>query len=548
MRQKVSVTTKHLLQANMSTIMISEIMERHIKSICSEYGTYIVNKLSEKYGFSAEEANRELELPSIKIAEPNRRKDVTEKKPKAVKVVDAPAPSIPLPFCGKVVDSWCTAIVKNNKLYTQCTNTPVANGMCKKCSKILEKEGELPFGSISSRVECEPMSYKDAKGNVPVLYSVIMTKLNITREVAETEAAKFGLTIPEEQFAVIEKSRGRPKKEATEKSSDDEAATGEKKPRGRPKKEKLAKTTSKAGDDIIAGLLKEAKDNDNEVEEEASVSNSSDAESEEKPVAAVPEKPKTVAKKPKQTEAEKAAAKEAAKAAKEAEKEAAKAAKEAEKAAAKAAKEAEKTAAKAATKAAPKTEKPKTKAAPVVVVEEPKVVAAATSSDDDEEQAEEYENSSDDEEVAATAATAPTKTKAGGVAESKGDDASEEEEEEEDETLKKFEHAGKKYKISTMSNLLYDWDNNEPVGVWNPKTKKIDELPSDDSSEEEESEEEEPVTVKKFEHEGKKYKISSKDNILYDWTTEEPVGVWNPKTKKIDELPDDSEEEEEDDE
>lgn len=469
----------------MSTIMISEIMERHIKSICSEYGTYIVNKLSAKYGFDAEEASRELELPSIKIAEAApRRKDVTEKKPKAAKVEKAPVPSIPLPFCGKAVEGWCSAIVKNNKLYTQCTNT-ATELLCKKCTKISEKEGSLPFGIISSRLECEPMSYKDPKGNAPVLYSAVMAKLNITREEAEAEAAKFGLTIPEEQFVVVEKTRGRPKKEVAEKSDDDEK--GEKKARGRPKKDKPVKASSKAGDDIIAGLLMEAKDNETDDDVAASDSQSSN-EAElvseaktavEKVMKEVADKKQAKEKKPKQTEeekaaakaakeAEKAAAKEAEKAAKAAAKEAEKAAKEAEKAAAKAAKEAEK-AAKA------KVEKPK------AVAEKPEPAAASES---------------DYEEVGAAAAPPAVAANAikGGVAESKGDDEAsssceeesyeEESEEEEAVTVKKFEHAGKKYKISTKDNILYDWDDDEPVGVWNPKTKTIDELPEDDSEEE----------------------------------------------------------------
>jgi hypothetical protein len=496
---------KHLLQANMSTIMISEIMERHIKSICSEYGTYIVNKLSAKYGFDAEAEIRELELPSIKIAEAApRRKDVTEKKPKAAKVEKAPVPSIPLPFCGKAVEGWCSAIVKNNKLYTQCTNT-AAGLLCKKCTKISEKEGSLPFGIISSRLECEPMSYKDPKGNAPVLYSAVMAKLNITREEAEAEAAKFGLTIPEEQFAVVEKTRGRPKKEVAAEKSDDEK--GEKKARGRPKKDKPVKASSKAGDDIIAGLLMEAKDNETEDDAAASDSQSSN-EAElvsgakavvEKVMKEVADKKQAKEKKPKQTEEDKAAAKAAKAAAKEAEKAAAKeaekaakaAAKEAEKAAKeaeKAAKEAEKAAAKAAKdaeKAAKaKVEKPK---AAKAVSEKPKAVAAAAAATSE----------SDDEEVGAAAAPPAVAAKPlkGGVAESKGDDDAssssceeesydEESEEEEAVTVKKFEHAGKKYKISTKDNILYDWDDDEPVGVWNPKTKTIDELPEEDSEEE----------------------------------------------------------------
>lgn len=459
--------------------MITDIMERHIKNICSEYGTYIVNKLSVKYGFDAEEAIREFELPTVKRADAApRRKEAIEKKPKAAKAEKTPVPSIPLPFCGQVVDGWCKAIVKNCKLYTQCTNTPTKDEtLCNKCNKIVEKDGELPFGLIDARTECEPMSFKDPKGNAPVLYSTVMAKLKITREQADTEAAKFGFTIPEEQFVVVEKARGRPKKTASAENSDDE--TTEKKARGRPKKDKPVKASSKIGDDIIAGLLKQAKEN-GELEDDDALSSQNSSEADAVPVV---EKKAPAPKKPKMTDEEKAAAKEAAKAAKEAEKEAAKAAKEAEKAAAKAAKEAEKAAAKEAEKAALKAAK---EAAKQSAKETEKAAKAATAVVAPP--------------LAVAAVEAPKKQLKGGVAETKsGEDEEEEEEsyeeessEEEEEApeeikkVKKFEHEGKKYKRSEPDNILYDWETDEPIGVWNTKTKKIDELPDDEDDEDSE--------------------------------------------------------------
>jgi len=428
--------------------MIAEIMERHIKSICNEYASYVVEKLSSKYEFDAEEAMRELELPTIKHAEPpapRRKALVAEKKSKPEK---RPVPSIPLPFCGKVIDGWCKAIVKNNKLYTQCTNSPTKDEICTKCDNLLKKDGELPFGFITSRMECDIFNYKDNKGNVPVPYTVIMAKMDITREKAIEEAAKFGITIPEEHFAVVEKARGRPKKDLAEKSDDDET---DKKNRGRPKKDKPVKATSKVGDDIIAGLLQQAKDNGEIVEEKSSQSQeetqTQETQEEETSDKAV-EKP---APKTKANKTDKEAEKAAAKAAKEAEKAAAKDAKEAEKAAAKAAKEAEKE----ATKAAKKTNAKK---------------APAPKKDDDK--------------------PAPKVDYEEGVFETKSCEqesySDEEEDGEEQIKVKKFEFQGKKYKRFEPDNILYDWDNDEPVGVWNPNTKTIDELPEDSDEEDDE--------------------------------------------------------------
>ena len=427
-------------------------MERHIKSICSEYGTHIVKELSEKYKFDAEEAIRTLDMSvDIKRNETtNKRKTNTntekkDKKEKETRIV----PSIPLPFCGLIVETWCKAIIKNNNLYTQCTNKPDDEPICKKCS---ENE-KLPIGLITERIDAE---FKDKKGNAPVAYAIVMKKMKIERETAVAEALKFGWTIPEEQFIIPEKSRGRPKKTEAEKSESDD--DDKKTKRGRPKKDKPTKASSQAGDDIIANLLAKAQnkqaDEEKEIQEENSQSETSQSEpsQSEHSQSEHSEAPKAPAKD-----------KEAEKAAKEAEKAAAKAlkeaAKEAEKAAAKAIKEAEKTAAKAlkeATKAAKETAKVKEviKKAENVT----KVVVPTTTTNEDKEL--QQENVSEE--------------------------SSEEEEEEQAVKVTKFEHDGKKYKMSSDNNILYGWDDDEPVGVWNAKTKQIDSLPEDSDEEDEE--------------------------------------------------------------
>ena len=132
-------------------------------------------------------------------------------------------------------------------------------------------------------------------------------------------------------------------------------------------------------------------------------------------------------------------------------------------------------------------------------------------------------------------------------------DEEEEEEEEEEPPTKisvgRIQISGKKYLIS-KDNILYDPDTKEEVGIWNLETKTIEELP-DEEDEEEEEEEPPPtkVSVTRLQIDGKLY-LKSKDNILYDPDTKEEVGLWNPKTKTIEEIPDedDDEDEEEDDE
>ena len=52
-------------------------------------------------------------------------------------------------------------------------------------------------------------------------------------------------------------------------------------------------------------------------------------------------------------------------------------------------------------------------------------------------------------------------------------------------------------------------------------------------------EDDEPVKVRKFEHDGTTYLRDENTNILYDLESQDEVGIWNPETKSIDELEDD---------
>lgn len=60
-------------------------------------------------------------------------------------------------------------------------------------------------------------------------------------------------------------------------------------------------------------------------------------------------------------------------------------------------------------------------------------------------------------------------------------------------------------------------------------------------AEEEDEEDEEEVEVEKFEHKGKTY-LKDSNNVVYDIESQEPIGKWNPKDKKIMPLNDEDEE------
>lgn len=170
-------------------------------------------------------------------------------------------PSVAIPFCGEIYHGRCSGIVVNHQLFTQCLRAPLEDGeYCSSCVKTICEEGGVPKnGHISTRhlpnFQCGDRS--------PVSYGNVMEKLKITRQQAEEAVAEFsahfpsmnGMTIPEEQFEIVKKPRGRPKKEKTEPENQPEKV---KKPRGRPKKEKTVIHASEESTSIIEQMVAEA--------------------------------------------------------------------------------------------------------------------------------------------------------------------------------------------------------------------------------------------------------------------------------------------------
>lgn len=161
-------------------------------------------------------------------------------------------PSCPLPYFPNMTYTGCKAIRLNHKLYTPCGQQVVSNGFCKVCIK-----SEPKYGTLDERKKCLPCEYKTPTGESPINYGNVMEKLFITREEATREASKWKQTIPEEQFEIIKKKRGRKKKIDTVVTSDEELVPEVKKEkRGRPTKENhLITEREDSGDEDIKGEL-----------------------------------------------------------------------------------------------------------------------------------------------------------------------------------------------------------------------------------------------------------------------------------------------------
>lgn len=122
-------------------------------------------------------------------------------------------PEFVLPWTGQVVDTWCKGLRPNKDLLSQCNQKPKTDGLCGTCFKQMQANGKTKCGTVEDRLAADAAGiiYTNPEtGKAPAKYGVVIKKLNITREQAEAEAAKFGMTIPDEQFEVPRTKKGRP--------------------------------------------------------------------------------------------------------------------------------------------------------------------------------------------------------------------------------------------------------------------------------------------------------------------------------------------------
>lgn len=231
--------------------MTDSVEMSEIQSVIIEFSTKCTEILSKKYGFDLLDGLKFLDLLQVKNSSKKSKKN------------------IPIPFCGEINENWCNAIRLNYGLYTQCMNSKEKNNnYCKTCIKQCIKSGSnIPtYGTIQMRMD-EGKNFKDSKGKAPVRYANIMKKFEISQEEAKLEARKYNFIIPDEEFEIKEVKRGRPKK--TVSVSDTESETSvETKKRGRPKKNKQVISELATGDELIAGLLKEAGISESHIKED----------------------------------------------------------------------------------------------------------------------------------------------------------------------------------------------------------------------------------------------------------------------------------------
>jgi hypothetical protein len=95
---------------------------------------------------------------------------------------------------------------------------------------------------------------------------------------------------------------------------------------------------------------------------------------------------------------------------------------------------------------------------------------------------------------------------------------------------------GVEYFKNVNTNMLYDYDTREEIGIWNPETRTIEELSDEEDEEPELQPKSGKVLVTRISIKGVEY-LKDKDNVLYNPKNSKEIGIWNLGTKTIEKLP-----------
>ena len=219
---------------------ISELTKKEIKDV--------VKQLAQHYNFDTEDALQWLEInskplsrsdlfgettdveePKVAVEEPkvappdlfgetvlgettdDEESEAT--KPKATKPKKTQKPRCPFPWTGHVIEGLCQGIRPNHGMLSQCTQPQKAEGFCGTCFKQFQSNGKPKCGTVADRLKADKdgIDYKNPEtGKTSVKMVLIMKKLKMGKDEVIAEAKKFGIEIPDSEFELVKKTKGRP--------------------------------------------------------------------------------------------------------------------------------------------------------------------------------------------------------------------------------------------------------------------------------------------------------------------------------------------------
>ena len=444
-----------------ASITVTELLTKTLENAAKELAARCIRECASKYGFVADDEIRALGLENLNLIKKKMTKKSGSKKA-AIAVQKKEKKSVfPMPFeRSSVVETNCQGLSFNRGLFTQCSKEKMENSsFCKGCQTEADKNssGCPDCGTVASRLATELYSFKDPKGRSPVSYVKLLEKLKLSVEDALTEAGNKNIELSNDHFTVVEKSsKGRPKKTAKPVESSDNAG------------DLFAKLTAEHEEDMFE-MDDSSKDNSSKASNKAKLSD------EEKALKKAALEEERAAKKllaQQQREAAIALEKEAKKLERDTkaalEKEAKKVERETKAAEEKAARETKAAEEKAAreTKAAEEKAARETKVAEEKAAREAKRLLEKELKKELKKESKKAASPKTTPVVVVAPVSPPVKKVC----------------------VTRIAIEGTQY-LKSENNILYSPETKEEVGIWDPETKTIKELPEEEESDEEEEEE-----------------------------------------------------------
>ena len=444
-----------------ASITVTELLTKTLENAAKELAARCIRECASKYGFVADDEIRALGLENLNLIKKKMTKKSGSKKA-AIAVQKKEKKSVfPMPFeRSSVVETNCQGLSFNRGLFTQCSKEKMENSsFCKGCQTEADKNssGCPDCGTVASRLATELYSFKDPKGRSPVSYVKLLEKLKLSVEDALTEAGNKNIELSNDHFTVVEKSsKGRPKKSAKPVESSDNAG------------DLFAKLTAEHEEEDMFEM--DDLDKDDSSKDNSSKDNSSKASNKAK----LSDEEKALKKAALEEEraAKKLLAQQQREAAIALEKEAKKLERETKAALEKEAKKLERETKAAEEKAARETKAAEEKAARETKVAEEKAAREAKRLLEKELKKELKKES----KKAASPKTTPVVVVAPVSPPVKK------------VCVTRIAIEGTQY-LKSENNILYSPETKEEVGIWDPETKTIKELPEEEESDEEEEEE-----------------------------------------------------------
>jgi hypothetical protein len=166
-------------------------LDAALVSVMADYTDKIltdaIQRLSEKFGFNADEAKTFLASGGIVVKYPPLEREK-------------------LPWTGDVRSECCKAIKKNGGLFTQCNGAIHADDWCKPCAKEVTKKGKPSCGTVQERLDTDVLEYKAGPFKVKP-YIEYMKKHGIAREQVDQACDAYEITIDPRQFEVKKRPR-----------------------------------------------------------------------------------------------------------------------------------------------------------------------------------------------------------------------------------------------------------------------------------------------------------------------------------------------------